>query len=145
MSKLLTSLEQLHLLRQHAVEEVRTRLSSQQQRSQRFAANVATLTELAAGLNNTPVHSALLMNNHSGYKRNLQRVIDWQKQEQILAGIETQKLKGALLAEAKREKSLEKMMDEHKRIQVIDEQRREQKTTDAISAQCWLRQQRGRE
>jgi len=82
------------------------------------------------------------MNNHSGYKRNLQRVIDWQKQEQTLAGIETQKLQGALLVEAKREKSLEKMMDDHKCLQVIADQRREQKTTDAISAQCWLRQKR---
>lgn len=85
-------------------------------------------------------NSAAQLINHSGYRRNIQRVIDWQKQEQALATLEAQKIQGALLQEAKREKSLALVLDDRKRQLVMDQNRRDQKNTDAVSAQCWLRQ-----
>ncbi|KFK95356.1 MULTISPECIES: flagellar export protein FliJ [unclassified Serratia (in: enterobacteria)] len=140
MSQFIPTLEQLRLLRQRSVQDLQLQLASQRQRCQRYESNISTLTSLAAGVQDSSEYNPVLMSNHSGYKRNIQRVIDWQKQEQALAKTEAKKLQGALLAEAKREKSLELVLDGHKRAQALDRQRSEQKNTDAISAQCWLRQ-----
>ncbi|MNY30192.1 Flagellar FliJ protein [compost metagenome] len=82
-----------------------------------------------------------MLNNQSFYKRNIQRVIDWQRQEQALATVEAQKLQGNLLAESRREKSLELVLDVRRQDLRQAQERREQKVTDAVSAQCWLRQQ----
>ncbi|HEY1844297.1 MAG TPA: flagellar export protein FliJ [Buttiauxella sp.] len=140
MSKLISTLEQLHLLRHRAVEDLSQQLSSQRQQCQRFEKNITALKSLAAGMTEIAGNSAAQLINHSGYKRNIQRVIDWQKQEQALAALEAQKIQGALLQEAKREKSLELVLDDRKRELALDRTRRDQKNTDAVSAQCWLRQ-----
>lgn len=140
MNKLTATLEQLHSLRHRKVENLSTQLTSQRQLCQRFESNINALSSLAEGMNPMAGSSAALMANHSGYKRNLQRVIDWQKQEQALANLEVQKTQGALLLEAQREKGLEVVLDESKRHHMISENRREQKFTDAQSAQCGLRQ-----
>ena len=79
--------------------------------------------------------------NQSVYKRQIQRVIDWQKQEQALASVEAQKLQGNLLAESRKEKSLEQVLTDRRDALRLADARRDQKTTDAMSAQCWLRQQ----
>ena len=83
-----------------------------------------------------------MMINQSKYKHNIQRIIDWQKQEQALARLEAQKIQGNLLAEAKREKSIELVLDAKRADRQAEINRREQKMTDSLSAQCWLRQQR---
>jgi flagellar export protein FliJ len=140
MSKLISTLEQLHLLRHRAVEDLSQQLSSQRQQCQLFEKNIIVLKSLAAGMTEIMGNSATQLINHSGYKRNIQRVIDWQKQEQALAALEVQKIQGALLQEAKREKSLELVLDDRKRELALDRTRRDQKNTDAVSAQCWLRQ-----
>lgn len=140
MSKLIATLEQLRLMRNRAVADLSSQLSSQRQLCQRFENNITALSSLASGMSDSAGNCAVLMTNHSGYKRNIQRVIDWQKQEQALAGLEAQKIQGELLFEAKREKSLEIVLDERKRQRTVDENRREQKVTDAMSAQCWHRQ-----
>ncbi|HEY3984774.1 flagellar export protein FliJ [Cedecea sp.] len=140
MSKPIATLEQLHMLRHRAVKETGARLNAQQQLCQRYEKNITTLTSLAAGLTQAEGTSALQMSNHSGYKRTIQRVIDWQKQEHALAELEARQLQGALLREAKREKSLEVMLDAKRSERHAEQERRERKATDAVSAQCWLRQ-----
>ncbi|WP_279050872.1 flagellar export protein FliJ [Cedecea davisae] len=140
MSKLITTLEQLHILRNRAVKETGAKLNAQQQLCQRYEKNITALTSLAAGLTQAEGTSALQMINHSGYKRTIQRVIDWQKQEQALADLEAQQLQGALLNEARREKSLEVVLEAKRSERRAESERRERKTTDAVSAQCWLRQ-----
>ncbi|BDG85844.1 MULTISPECIES: flagellar export protein FliJ [Citrobacter] len=142
MSKLISTLEQLHLLRTRAVEDLSTKLASQNQLCQRFEKNIDTLTSLAAGLVSQSANSAAMMINQSKYKHNIQRIIDWQKQEQALARLEAQKIQGNLLAEAKREKSIELVLDAKRADRQAEINRREQKMTDSLSAQCWLRQQR---
>ncbi len=84
---------------------------------------------------------AALMVNQASYRRNIQRVIDWQKQEQALADIEARELQKSLLAEARREKSLTQVLEAKRSEHQQENTRREQKLTDAISTQSWLRQQ----
>ena len=141
MSKLISPLEQLHLMRTRAVDDLSAKLASQKQVCQRFEKNIDALTSLASGLAEQSVNSAVMMINQSKYKHNIQRVIDWQKQEQALANLEAQKIQGHLLAEAKREKSLELVLDAKRSDQRMEMSRREQKMTDSVSTQCWLRQQ----
>ncbi|CAD5351694.1 MULTISPECIES: flagellar export protein FliJ [Enterobacter] len=141
MSKLITTLEQLHLLRNRAVNDLSARLASQQQLCQRLEKNIDALTHLANNSVQEMQGSATLLCNQSGYKRHIQRVIDWQKQEQALAHVEAQKLQGNLLAESRREKSLEVVLESRRKEHRLAQERRDQKTTDAVSAQCWLRQQ----
>ena len=142
MSKLISTLEQLHLLRSRAVDDLSSKLASQNQLCQRFEKNIATLTSLATELATNQGCNAAMMINQSKYKHNIQRVIDWQKQEQALAQLEAQKLQGNLLCESRREKSLELVLDAKRADIKAEHLRREQKTTDALSAQCWLRQHR---
>ena len=141
MNKLISTLEQLHLMRTRAVDDLTSKLASQKQVCQRFEKNIDALTTLASGLAEQSVNSAVMMINQSKYKHNIQRVIDWQKQEQALANLEAQKIQGNLLAEAKREKSLELVLDAKRSDRRMEINRREQKMTDSVSAQCWLRQQ----
>lgn len=141
MNKLISTLEQLHLMRTRAVDDLSSKLASQKQVCQRFEKNIDALTTLASGLAEQSVNSAVMMINQSKYKHNIQRVIDWQKQEQALANLEAQKIQGNLLAEAKREKSLELVLDAKRSDRRMEMNRREQKMTDSVSAQCWLRQQ----
>ncbi|WP_433638078.1 flagellar export protein FliJ [Kluyvera georgiana] len=141
MNKLISTLEQLHLMRTRAVDDLSSKLASQKQVCQRFEKNIDALTTLASGLAEQSVNSAVMMINQSKYKHNIQRVIDWQKQEQALANLEAQKIQGHLLSEAKREKSLELVLDAKRNDRRMEMNRREQKMTDSVSAQCWLRQQ----
>lgn len=141
MSKLISTLEQLHLMRSRAVDDLSAKLASQKQVCQRFEKNIDALSSLASGLATQSANSAAMMINQSKYKHNIQRVIDWQKQEQALANLEAKKIQGNLLAEAKREKSLELVLDAKRSDRQMELNRREQKMTDAVSAQCWLRQQ----
>lgn len=141
MNKLISTLEQLHLMRTRAVDDLSSKLASQKQVCQRFEKNIDALTLLASGLAEQSVNSAVMMINQSKYKHNIQRVIDWQKQEQALANLEAQKIQGNLLAEAKREKSLELVLDAKRSDRRMEMNRREQKMTDSVSTQCWLRQQ----
>ena len=69
MSKLISTLEQLHLLRARAVEDLSTKLASQNQLCQRFEKNIDTLTSLAAGLVSQSANSAAMMINQSKYKQ----------------------------------------------------------------------------
>ena len=103
MSKLISTLEQLHLMRTRAVDDLSMKLASQKQVCQRFEKNIDALTSLASGLAAQSVNSAAMMINQSKYKQNIQRVIEWQKQEQALADLEARKIQGHLLVEAKRE------------------------------------------
>ena len=112
MSKLISTLEQLHLMRTRAVDDLSLKLASQKQVCQRFENNIDALTSLASGLAAQTADNAVLMINQSKYKQNIQRVINWQKQEQALASLEEKKIQCNLLAEAKREKSLELVLDD---------------------------------
>ncbi|EMJ7958222.1 flagellar export protein FliJ [Enterobacter chengduensis] len=141
MSKLINTLEQLHLLRNRAVQDLSARLATQQQLCQRLEKNIHALSNLANNTVQELQGGATMLCNQSVYKRHIQRVIDWQKQEQALANVEAQKVQGNLLAESRREKSLELVLASRREAQRLEQERRDQKTTDAVSAQCWLRQQ----
>lgn len=141
MSKIITTLEQLRQLRNRAVQDISGRLSSQKQLCQRYERNIAALTELSADVQPVGGCSALLMNNQFGYKKNIQRVIEWQKQEQALADIQAKQLQAELIHEARREKSVELVLEQRRDLATRERERQAQKVTDGISAQCWLRRQ----
>ncbi|AHG19663.1 flagellar export protein FliJ [Chania multitudinisentens RB-25] len=138
MNKLISTFEQLYQLQTNAVEDLSKRLSTQKQLSQRFEKNIAALTSLAEGVGVKQGDSALLMINQSRYKRNIQSVIDWQKQEQALSDLKLRDIKHNLLQEAKREKSLELVMQANRAELQRQAHRTEQKLMDASSAQHWL-------
>ena len=141
MSKMISTLEQLRQLRNRAVQDISGKLSSQKQLCQRYERNIAALTELSAGVPQLQGSSALLMNNQSGYKKNIQRVIEWQRQEQALADIQAKQLQADLVHEARREKSVELVLEQRRDFVVRERELQAQKVTDAISTQCWLRRQ----
>ncbi|MFP2238811.1 flagellar export protein FliJ [Pseudescherichia vulneris] len=144
MTKLISTLEQLKTLRHRAVQDLSARLASQHQLCQRLEKNIHALSNLVTHTVQEVQGGAVMLSNQSVYKRNIQRVIDWQKQEQALASVEAQKLQGNLLAESRREKSLELVLASRRADQRLAQDRRDQKNTDALSAQCWLRQQQAR-
>ncbi|MBW1212299.1 flagellar export protein FliJ [Pantoea allii] len=144
MSKLIHTLEQLHLLRHRAVNDLTRKLASQQRLCQRLENNIHALSGLKQSVQSSQ-ENAVMLSNQSVYKRNLQRVIDWQKQEQALANVEAQKIQRHLLAEFRREKSIEHVMDARRKTLRQAQDQREQKTTDALSTQSWLRQQTSRQ
>ncbi|MCE9993046.1 flagellar FliJ family protein [Enterobacter asburiae] len=141
MKKIINTLEHLHQMRNRAVKDLSARLASQQQLCQRLEKNIHALTSLVSGPVEALPGGATMLCNQSVYKRQIQRVIDWQKQEQALASVEAQKLQGNLLAESRKEKSLEQVLTDRRDALRLADARRDQKTTDAMSAQCWLRQQ----
>ncbi|HDR2158399.1 TPA: flagellar export protein FliJ [Enterobacter cancerogenus] len=141
MKKIINTLEHLHQMRNRAVKDLSARLASQQQLCQRLENNIHALTSLVSGPVEALPGGATMLCNQSVYKRQIQRVIDWQKQEQALASVEAQKLQGNLLAESRKEKSLEHVLTDRRDALRLADARRDQKTTDAMSAQCWLRQQ----
>lgn len=141
MSKLISTLEQLHRMRARVVDDLGLKLAMQKQLCKRFEKNIDALSNLTNSMVTLTDTSAALMFNQASYKRNIQRIIDWQKQEQALADIEARKIQSHLLTEAKREKSLGMVLDDKRAERQRDHDRREQKMTDAVSAQCWLRQQ----
>lgn len=141
MKKIINTLEHLHQMRNRAVKDLSARLASQQQLCQRLENNIHALTSLVSGPVEALSGGATMLCNQSVYKRQIQRVIDWQKQEQALASVEAQKLQGNLLAESRKEKSLEQVLTDRRDALRLADARRDQKTTDAMSAQCWLRQQ----
>ena len=142
MSKLISTLQQLQQIRARAVDDMSQKLATQQQVCQRYEKNIVALTSLSEGIAGVEENRAALMFNQASYRRNIQRVIDWQKQEQALADIEARRLQQSLLAEAKREKSLALVLDGKRAELQLESLRREQKNTDAVSTQSWLRQQR---
>lgn len=140
MKKSIDTLEQLQQLRLRAVQDLSARLASQQQLCQRLEKNIHALSNLASNAAPQTQESVAMLCNQSVYKRHIQRVIDWQVQEQALANVEAKKLQGNLLAESRKEKSLALVLSSQRHALHQEQERREQKATDAVSAQCWLRQ-----
>lgn len=140
MKKTIFTLERLHSVRNRALKEESAKLNHQHQLCERYSKNILALSRLVDEAREVGGNSAVFMVNYSGYKHTIQRVIDWQKQEQALATLEAQNLQKAVLKEAIREKSLGTILDKRRHELRIAYDRRDQKNVDAISVQCWLRQ-----
>ncbi|HHH1692247.1 TPA: flagellar export protein FliJ [Yersinia enterocolitica] len=139
--KLMNTLQQLQQLRQRALDQATSQLAQQKQLCQRYQNNINALSSLTH-FALMPVVGAALMTNSASYKRNIQRVIDWQKQEQVLANIEAGKLQTHLQQQACREKIVAVVLEQQQQHQVA-QGRREQKITDGLAAQCWQRRRAG--
>lgn len=145
MPKTIRTLEQLVQLRARSVQDLSGKLSSQRQLCQRYENNIEALNNLAI----TPVsagntHGAMMI-NQAHYKKNIQRIINWQKQEQALAEMKMQEIQQNLLHEARKERGFQTVLEQRRDKFADEEARKAQKVTDSLSAQCWMRRQRGGE
>jgi flagellar export protein FliJ len=144
MPRTLKTLEKMVQLRARSVSELSSKFSQQQQLCQRYDKNIQALQALALPAAGSGTQHAALMRNQAQYKKNLQRIIAWQDQEKALATLKMQEIQRDLLQEARRENGFQTVLDKRKEAHALEQQRRDQKTTDAISAQSWIRQrQRG--
>ncbi|MRS89694.1 flagellar export protein FliJ [Enterobacteriaceae bacterium RIT714] len=141
MPKTLVTLQQLIQLRARGIKELSGQLSSQKQLNQRYENNIQALQKLSVAPADASSNAAMMI-NQAHYKKNIQRIINWQKQEQALAQLKTRQLQDDLLAEARRERRFQLALEQRREGIAIDEGRKAQKATDAISAQCWLRRHR---
>jgi flagellar export protein FliJ len=139
MNNTIKTLQQLKQIRQQAVSQLTTELAKQKQLCSRYQQNIQALTLLnnESKVNGAP--NATLLSNCSSYKNHLQRVIDWQKQEHALADKTAQTMQSHLVQEACREKTVELVLDEQLDVEKLTKDRQQQKITDGLSTQCWLR------
>jgi len=134
-------LEKLQLIRQRAVEETSGKLSQQKQLCQRYSNNIEALRALSDSSSGMAADAAQ-MNNQARFKATIQRVIDWQKQEEALASIEQQAIQRELVEHANREMTINVVMEQQKVAirQALD--RDQQKITDGQAMQSWMRRRR---
>lgn len=141
MNNMMKTLQQLRQLRQRALNQSIGQLAQKKQLSQRYQCNINALTALTlTDEKGPPGLSALQLANHAYYKRHIQRVIDWQQQEQVLVDLETQKLHLQVQQQACREKIAALILAQHQQEYRFEQARLAQKNTDAQAAQCWQRQ-----
>ncbi len=142
MKSIIKTLEQLRQMRARGVSELTGKLAQQKQLCQRYERNIETLTTLSEGGLEQNIPSAIQMSNHSSYKRSIQKVIDWQKQEHALANKTAESLQQNLVKEACREKTVDLVLSERKNKMQLEESRKDQRTTDSMSLQSWMRQRK---
>lgn len=140
MTHRLSVLEQYFQLRARQIDTLTGDVAAQRQLCQRLENNIQNLTALADASPQTDEASALWMNNQSAYKQALHRIINWQKQTHALANMEAGKLQQQLLQQSRQQKGLETVIQGQQKAQETEQQRKEQRSTDAISTQIWLRQ-----
>lgn len=134
-------LERLRQMRERELEEVTGRLAQQKILCQRYASNIEALT----GLSNRELPSgcdAVQLSHQARFRANIQRVIDWQKQEQALAESRRQTLQQELVNEACREKSLSVVLDQQRAALQHQRQLAEQNQTDSQIMQSRMRANR---
>ncbi|MTD26967.1 flagellar FliJ family protein [Erwinia sorbitola] len=134
-------LETLHQMRQRAVEETSGKLSRQKQLCQRYHNNIEALNALSDSSREISAGAAQ-MNNQANFKANIQRVIDWQKQEQALAAIEQAAIQRELAEQASREMTINVVINQQKALLREALDRAQQKLTDAQAMQSWMRKHR---
>lgn len=144
MPKTVHTLEKLVQLRARSVNDLSGQLATQQQLCQRYENNIQALTHLAVTPSNDGAIHAVLMDNQAHYKKNIQRIINWQKQEQALADLKMKEIQQNLLHEARRERGFQLVLDQRRDALAAEQARTLQKVTDAVSVQCWLRRQQQR-
>lgn len=82
------------------------------------------------------------LSHQARFRANIQRVIDWQKQEQALAESRRQTLQQELVNEACREKSLSVVLDQQRAALQHQRQLAEQNQTDSQTMQSRMRANR---
>ncbi|MEW7311552.1 flagellar export protein FliJ [Buttiauxella gaviniae] len=143
MPKTIRTLEQLVQMRARTVKDLTGKVSTQRQLCQRYENNIQALNNLAIAPGGSGNTHAAMMTNQAHYKKNIQRIINWQKQEQALADMKMQELQQNLLHEARRERGYQLVLEQRQDKFAVEEARKDQKTTDAMSAQSWMRNRRG--
>lgn len=140
MANITVTLAQLQKVQSQKAERLRQQRQSKEQHRQRLENTLCTLNTMVSSLPEDNAGHAVLLFNQSAYRNNIQHLIEWQKQEASLAKLEVDSANKAFLHEAQREKCLALLLSAEQRTACIKKERLEQKNTDAISSQNWLRQ-----
>lgn len=139
MDQTIKTLQLLKQMRNRSVSELTGQLSQQKQLCQRYQNNIDALTSLNEGSQIQSGDTAALMHNQSHYKTHLRHLINWQQQEFAMADKQAQTLQTNLVKEACREKTVELVLEDQQAEIATEHERQQQKITDAMSTQCWLR------
>ena len=141
MKTLIDTLAQLQKIRHKAVQDRMVTLAQQKQKSDRFESNIKALGMLMqkTTLPEQPP-TATMLKNIAGYKGTLQRVLNWQKEEHALAQIKEKQIQQDLVAAACREKVVSLTLASSHEQQQHEFSIKQQKASDDIAGQCWLRQ-----
>lgn len=144
MKKLIDTLAQLQRLRHQSVTDMTIKLAQQTEVCTKFDNNIKALgyliTKTSVGDVASP--SAAVLKNVAGYKGNLQRVIEWQEQEKVLAKIKENRIQKNLVQAACQEKIVAMALAEQRDMARGEDNSQQQKAVDDIAVQCWLRQLR---
>ncbi len=133
----LSVLETLRQIRERAVEEATGKLSQQARLCQRYLNNITALKALSEC--DTPAEpDAAQLHNRARFRAGIQRVIDWQQQQQALAAIEQDELQQQLKQQACREMILNTVIQQQKDALERALRQQAQKNTDAMASQSWL-------
>lgn len=139
MSETIKTLQRLKQMRRRAVSQLTTELAKQKQLCNRYEQNIQALTSLNNESATKGHTNAILMSNGSNYKSHIQKIIDWQKQEYVLADKTAQTMQQDLVKQACREKTVDLVLQEQQSTMKLELERQQQKITDGLSAQAWLR------
>lgn len=141
MKQMIHTLAQLQRLRGTAVKARTVALARQQQIAIRYENNINALGQLVqkTRTEELPDFCAQTLSNIAGYKNSLLRVVKWQEQEKALADIKTQQIRKELMQAACQEKIVALTLDTQREKSACEQASREQKGTDEIAGQSWLR------
>ncbi|SFN35382.1 flagellar export protein FliJ [Izhakiella capsodis] len=134
-------LERLRQLKENSVDRLSSELASQQLTALRYRNNIDALNQLKTVSLPAP-GGGKMMQNAADYKAMLQRVVDWQEQEHALTQVEIVQLKRVLYEKSREEMRMAQAVKLQRQQLQMSEARQQQRQTDDIALQSWLRKQK---
>ena len=141
MRQIIDTLAQLQRMRDKSVKDITVQLAKQKQICANYDNNIRALGNLLqqteADESKASVES---LKNMTGYKGSLRQVIQWQEQEKTLAQIKENHIRKNLVVATCEEKVVAMTLEDRRNALNSELDARQQKTSDEIATQCWLRQ-----
>lgn len=137
------SLDLMITVRERELERRVADLARKQALGARYLGNVQKLEQLARQLGGStgPVLDAGLAANRAAYQQGVQALAEAQKQELALHEADAAHTRQAVQTLARRQQALGQVLDRSLAQSQAEQQRREQKSQDAMAGQAWLRGQ----
>lgn len=140
MSTHIDTLTHLQRIRKKSVQDKTVELAQQKQQCTRFDNNIKALGML---MQKTGIAardtSAAALKNVAGYKGSLQRVMNWQEEELALAQMKQTRIQASLVSAACQEKVVALTLDDSLTARQAERAVKQQKVSDDVAVQCWLR------
>lgn len=137
--RLQRNLGQLIELRERELEQRQAELAAKEQLRDRYAATVRRLEQLNAQIGPTGAALASLAANSADYKQAVLQWTDQQRQQLAQHDAELHAQRQAMLALARRQQAYGQLLLKAQQRVQGEARRAEQKSTDEIAGQVWLR------